>query len=78
MENQNGTPNAASTQADNGNTNPAPEGDADDLANQTRTGGEISNVENDETRAPEEEAQSQIPGDPRPVNQLQPPTKEQY
>ncbi len=32
----------------------------------------------DETRAPEEESQSEIPGDPRPPHQTQPPTKEQY
>ena len=49
-----------------------------DLASETRTGGDISDTADDATRAPEEEAQSQIPGDPRPVNQLQPPTKEQY
>jgi len=32
----------------------------------------------DVTRSPEEESQSQIPGDPRPPHQTQPPTKEQY
>ena len=32
----------------------------------------------DVSDAPEEDSQSQIPGDPRPPNALQPPTKTQY
>ena len=32
----------------------------------------------DPTGSPEEENESEIPGDPRPLNENQPPTKEQY
>jgi len=32
----------------------------------------------DETRAPEEENDSRIEGDPRPPHEMQPPTREQY
>ena len=32
----------------------------------------------DSSRAPEEESQSQLPGDPRAPHEMQPPTKEQY
>lgn len=39
-------------------------------------GGEAS--ADDASRAPEEESQSEIPGDPRTLNEEQPPTKEQY
>ena len=63
-------------QSDNKTESPAEK--TDNAASETRTGGDISDTADDATRAPEEEAQSQIPGDPRPVNQLQPPTKEQY
>lgn len=35
-------------------------------------------AEDDEDSAPEEDSQSQIPGDPRPPHQTQPPFKEQY
>lgn len=32
----------------------------------------------DASDAPEQDSQSEIPGDPRTVNQMQPPTKTQY
>ena len=49
---------------------------ADSVAQPSQISGQ--EAANDETRASEEESQSQIPGDPRPVNEEQPPTKEQY
>lgn len=37
-----------------------------------------SGAADDENSAPEEDSQSENPGDPRPPHQTQPPTKEQY
>jgi len=48
------------------------------VAQETNDASAVSGSGDDETRAPEEESQSRIQGDPRPVNEQQPPTKEQF
>jgi len=55
---------------------PLPANDGEALTEQAAT--EPDAAPSDESRAPEEENESQIPGDPRALNEQQPPTKEAY
>ncbi len=58
------------------NSAPLTSDDEEALTEQAAT--EPDAPEDDESRSPEEENASRIPGDPRPNNEQQPPTKDQY
>jgi len=63
---------------DNGRTAPPPEIEAEERTEKTGFRGSAAADADDETRAPEEENDSGIEGDPRPPHEMQPPTREQY